>query len=194
MRNIVCFTDQLKRDGAWKQRSESEKLFWLVLLSSGPHEKLYGPVFCLVHLQPALQYTGPAVVQKKHNGALQTERSVWGITRGGVQERRIFNKETYWQWAPSVRDEAMSLSVIHTIRCNSYGMFLFVVSRLNTISALDGGELLDPPALSLGNSPRYPVHRRVGGPHIRFGRMEKRRTSSSYLKSNPNFSVIHHAA
>lgn len=120
MQNILRLSDQVKRERAWKQRKgECEKLFWLVLLSSGPHEKLYGPVFCLVPLQPALQYTGTAFVRKEHNGALQTE-CLW-MKWCGVQDRWEFNKESYWQWTPPVLDETMSpllfisLYIIHLI-------------------------------------------------------------------------------
>lgn len=110
MRNILRLSDQVKRERAWKQRKrECEKLFWLVLLSSGPHEKLFGTVFCLVHLQPALQYTCGG----EHNGALETE-CLW-MNWGRVQERREFNKESYWQRTPSVLDETMSLSVIYIL-------------------------------------------------------------------------------
>jgi hypothetical protein len=132
MRNILCPSDQIKRERAWKQRSsEREKLFWLVLLSSGPHEKLYGPLFCLVHLQPALQYTGTAVVQKEHNGAPQTA-CLWKKW-GGVQDRREFNKPSYWQRTLSVLDETMTLSVIYIIIHYSFDKFLFTVSSKTSI-------------------------------------------------------------
>jgi hypothetical protein len=45
----------MKLEETKHESREREKLFWLVLLSSGSHEKLYGPGFRLLHLQPALK-------------------------------------------------------------------------------------------------------------------------------------------
>lgn len=103
---MFCLSDQVKRERVWKQRKrECEKLFWLVLLSSGPHEKLYGPVFasfiCNQH------HNSQEPLSCGRNTMARCRRNVC-LKWCGVHDRREFNKESYWQWTPPVLDETMS--------------------------------------------------------------------------------------
>jgi hypothetical protein len=46
------------------------------------------------------------------------------------------------------------------------------------------------PPYSQGKSPRYPLDRRMGGPHNRYGRSVKRKIPSLRRESNPDYPIV----